>query len=133
MDTDGLTYKTCHSIQKLQSTAGNGGFIMGVPAALVDEKGQAHSRGSILCGHHGTSGQALQGGDAGHLSQAGFCAACHKANLPNPLNGYKFIPAFSAYDDWQNSKFSQRNPLTFYQAEFTTCQGSHEACAQCSA
>jgi hypothetical protein len=29
------------------------------------------------------------------------------------LNDYKFIRAFTAYDEWQNSKFSQRNPLTF--------------------
>ena len=54
-----------------------------------------------------------------------FCASCHKANLPNPLNDYKWIRAFSAYDDWQNSKFSKRNPLTFYQANFTTCQNCH--------
>ena len=54
-----------------------------------------------------------------------FCAACHKANLPNPLNSYKFVRAFTVYDDWQNSKFSQRNPLTFYTANFTTCQNCH--------
>jgi tetratricopeptide (TPR) repeat protein len=54
-----------------------------------------------------------------------FCAACHKANLPAELNDYKFIRAFTAYDEWQMSKFSQRNPLTFYTAEFTTCQGCH--------
>jgi tetratricopeptide (TPR) repeat protein len=54
-----------------------------------------------------------------------FCAACHKANLPSPLNDYKFIRAFTAYDEWQQSKFSQRNPLTFYTADFTTCQGCH--------
>src|SRR6202020_2298233 len=53
------------------------------------------------------------------------CAACHKANLPNPLNDYKFIRAFTAYDEWQSSKFSRRNPLTFYSGDFTTCQGCH--------
>ena len=36
-----------------------------------------------------------------------FCAACHKANLPPTLNDYKWIRAFTAYDEWQNSKFSQ--------------------------
>ena len=30
---------TCHSIQNLQSTLGNGGFVMGVPAVMVDENG----------------------------------------------------------------------------------------------
>src|ERR1700678_3091177 len=54
-----------------------------------------------------------------------FCAACHKANLPNPLNDYKFLRAFTAFDEWQNSKFSKRNPLTFYSADFTTCQKCH--------
>jgi tetratricopeptide (TPR) repeat protein len=59
------------------------------------------------------------------LHKPEFCAACHKANLPNPLNDYKFVRAFTVYDDWQNSKFSQRNPLTFYQGNFTTCQNCH--------
>jgi Flp pilus assembly protein TadD len=54
-----------------------------------------------------------------------FCAACHKANLPDTLNDYKFVRAFTTYDEWQNSKFSQRNPLTFYSGDFTTCQGCH--------
>ena len=38
-DQDGLTCTTCHSIQRLQSTSGNGGYVMGVPAVMVDEKG----------------------------------------------------------------------------------------------
>src|SRR5580692_2711059 len=54
-----------------------------------------------------------------------FCAACHKANLPNPLIDYKFIRAFTVFDEWQNSKFSKRNPLTFYQTDFKACQGCH--------
>jgi tetratricopeptide (TPR) repeat protein len=54
-----------------------------------------------------------------------FCSACHKANLPPQLNSYKWIRAFTAFDEWQGSKFSQRNPLTFYSADFTTCQGCH--------
>ena len=41
------------------------------------------------------------------------------------LNDYKWIRAFTTYDEWQNSKFSQRNPLTFYTADFTTCQDCH--------
>ena len=41
------------------------------------------------------------------------------------LNDYKFVRAFTTYDEWQQSKFSQRNPLTFYTADFKTCQGCH--------
>src|SRR5208282_1417843 len=38
-DKDGRTCTTCHSIQRLQSTSGNGGFVLGEPAVMVDEKG----------------------------------------------------------------------------------------------
>jgi hypothetical protein len=54
-----------------------------------------------------------------------FCSACHKANLPVMLNDYKWIRAFSAYDEWQGSKYSKQNPLVFYTEDYTTCQGCH--------
>ena len=124
-DQDGLTCMTCHSVQKLQSTNGNGGYVMGVPSVIVDEKGNRIpglvSDAEILAHLDRHSKAVMQP----IYRSPEFCSACHKANLPNPLNGYKFIRAFTAYDEWQNSKFSQRNPLTFYQADFTSCQGCH--------
>jgi hypothetical protein len=124
-DQDGLTCTTCHSVQKLQSTMGNGGYVMGVPAVLVDEKG-VRIPGLVpdveILAHLDRHSKAVM---QSFYQTPEFCAACHKANLPSPLNDYKFIRAFTAYDEWQNSKFSQRNPLTFYQADFTTCQGCH--------
>ena len=126
-DPDGLTCTTCHSIQKLQSTNGNGGFVMGVPSALVDEEGNRLT-GEVpdeeIRSHPDRHSRAVM---QGFYRTPEFCAACHKANLPNPLNDYKFIRAFTVYDEWQNSKFSTRNPLTFYQASFTTCQDCHMA------
>ena len=124
-DQDGLTCTTCHSIQRLQSTSGNGGYVMGVPAVMVDEKGN-RIPGEVPFGdileHPERHSQAVM---QPFYRTPEFCAACHKANLPNPLNDYKFIRAFTVYDEWQNSKFSKRNPLTFYSADFTTCQGCH--------
>jgi lipoprotein NlpI len=124
-DQDGLTCTTCHSIQQLQSTSGNGGYVMGVPAVMVDEKGERIpgqvSFGDILEHPERHSKAVMQQ----FYRTPEFCAACHKANLPNPLNDYKFIRAFTVYDEWQNSKFSKRNPLTFYSGDFTTCQGCH--------
>ncbi len=124
-DQDGLTCMTCHSVQKLQSTNGNGGYVMGVPAVMVDEKG-TRIPGLVpdaeILAHLDRHSKAVM---QPIYKSPEFCSACHKANLPNPLNGYKFIRAFTAYDEWQNSKFSQRNPLTFYQADFTSCQGCH--------
>jgi Flp pilus assembly protein TadD len=124
-DQDGLTCTTCHSVQKLKSTEGNGGFVMGVPAVMVDENGK-RIPGEVpydeILKHPDRHSKAVM---QSFYRTPEFCAACHKANLPNPLNDYKFVRAFTVYDDWQNSKFSQRNPLTFYSGNFTTCQNCH--------
>jgi Flp pilus assembly protein TadD len=124
-DADGLTCTTCHSIQKLKSTEGNGGFVMGVPSVMVDEDGN-RIPGEVpyeqIIRHPERHSKAVM---KAFYRTPEFCAACHKANLPNALNDYKFIRAFTVYDEWQNSKFSKRNPLTFYSADFTTCQGCH--------
>ena len=124
-DRDGLTCATCHSIQSVETKLGNGSFVMGVPAVMVDEQGTRIPGivpdEEILAHLDRHSKAVIQ--DFYHTPE--FCSACHKANLPIPLNDYKWIRAFTAYDEWQNSKFSQRNPLTFYQADFTTCQSCH--------
>ncbi len=124
-DRDGVTCTTCHSIQKLQSTDGNGGYVMGVPSAIVDEDGN-RIPGAVpdeeIRQHPDRHSRAVM---QAFYRTPEYCAACHKANLPNPLNDYKFIRAFTVYDEWQNSKFSNRNPLTFYSAPFTTCQDCH--------
>ena len=124
-DRDGLTCTTCHSIQSVRSKLGNGGFVMGVPSVLVDDKGN-RIPGRVpdveIYSHPDRHSKAVMQ-DIYRTPE--FCAACHKANLPPALNDYKWIRAFTAYDEWQNSKFSARNPLTFYTADFTTCQGCH--------
>ncbi len=124
-DSDGLTCMTCHSVLKLDSTNGNAGVLMGVPAVIVDENGK-RIPGQVpfdeILRHPERHSKAVMH-DLLHTPE--FCAACHKANLPATLNDYKFIRAFTAYDEWQQSKFSQRNPLTFYTADFKSCQGCH--------
>jgi tetratricopeptide (TPR) repeat protein len=124
-DSDGLTCTTCHSVVGLDSTNGNASIKMGVPAVIVDENGDripGEVPFDMILRHPERHSKAVMH-DFLHTPE--FCAACHKANLPATLNDYKFIRAFTAYDEWQQSKFSQRNPLTFYTSDFTTCQGCH--------
>ena len=124
-DEDGVTCTACHSIERVQSTVGNGGYVMGVPSVMVDQEGNRIPGivpDSEIAKYPERHSRAVM---KDFYRTPEFCAACHKANLPNPLNDYKFIRAFTAYDEWQNSKFSQRNPLTFYPAGFTTCQDCH--------
>jgi tetratricopeptide (TPR) repeat protein len=124
-DEDGLTCTTCHAVQQLQPTAGNGAFVLGVPSVMLDENGN-RIPGQVpyeeIFRHPERHSKAVIK-DLNRTPE--FCSACHKANLPTTLNDYKFIRAFTVFDEWQNSKFSQRNPLTFYTADLTTCQGCH--------
>jgi tetratricopeptide (TPR) repeat protein len=98
---------------------------MGVPSVMVDEDGN-RIPGEVpdeeIRQHPDRHSRAVM---QAFYRTPEFCAACHKANLPNPLNDYKFIRAFTVFDEWQNSKFSNRNPLTYYSAGFTTCQDCH--------
>ena len=124
-DDDGVTCMVCHSIQGLKSTSGNGGYIMGVPAVMTDKNGN-RIPGEVpyyeIMKYPERHSKAVM---QSFYRTPEFCAACHKANLPEMLNGYKFLSAFSTYDEWQASKFSKRNPLTFYSADITTCQNCH--------
>lgn len=124
-DRDGLTCMTCHSIQSVTPTLGNGSYVMGVPAVIVDEAGNripGKVPDSEILAHTDRHSKAVM---QDIYKTPEMCSACHKANLPPMLNGYKWIRAFTTYDEWQGSKFSQRNPLTFYSADFTSCQGCH--------
>lgn len=124
-DQNGVTCTVCHSIQAVRSTSGNGGYVMGIPSVMVDEKGN-RIPGEVpyreIMSHTDRHVRAVMK-DLYRTPE--FCAACHKANLPERLNDFKFISAFTTFDEWQNSKFSQRNPLTFYSADFKTCQTCH--------
>jgi Flp pilus assembly protein TadD len=124
-DRDGLTCMTCHSIQSAQTKLGNGSFVMGVPAVMVDERGNRMPGmvpDSEILAHLDRHSKAVM---QDFYRTPVFCSACHKANLPPQLNDYKWIRAFTTYDEWQNSKFSQQNPLTFYSADFKSCQDCH--------
>jgi tetratricopeptide (TPR) repeat protein len=124
-DRDGLTCMTCHSIQSVTPTLGNGSYVMGVPAVMVDEAGNripGKVPDSEILAHTDRHSKAVM---QDIYKTPEMCSACHKANLPPMLNGYKWIRAFTTYDEWQASKFSRRNPLTFYSADFTSCQGCH--------
>lgn len=124
-DQNGVTCTVCHSIQALRSTSGNGGYVMGVPSVMVDEKGN-RIPGEVpyeeIMNHTDRHARAVMQ-DLYRTPE--FCASCHKANLPGSLNDFKFISAFTTFDEWQNSKFSHRNPLTFYSGDFKTCQSCH--------
>lgn len=124
-DSDGVTCMVCHSIQSVDNRAGNGSYVLAVPSVLVDANGNRItgpvSDADILMHLDRHSKAVMQP----FYKSAEFCLVCHKANLPVMLNDYKWIRAFTTYDEWQTSKFSKQNPLVFYTADFASCQNCH--------
>jgi tetratricopeptide (TPR) repeat protein len=124
-DEDGITCSVCHSISKLKASFGVGSYVMGVPAVIVDEKGNPIP-GTVpdeqIMAHPDRHRQAVM---RDFYRSPEFCGACHKANLPRSLNGYKWLRAIGTYDEWQTSSRSKRSPLPFYQKDYIACQGCH--------
>ncbi len=124
-DRDGVTCMVCHSIQRVSSKMGNGSYVLGVPAVIVDANGKPVPGivpDAEILAHLDRHSKAVM---RDLYKSPVFCAACHKANLPPELNDYKWIRAFTTYDEWQQSKFSQQTPLTYYTAGFKSCQDCH--------
>ncbi len=124
-DQDGVTCMVCHSIQKI-NTRGTGSFTLAVPAVMVDENGEPIHRpvsDAEILAHLDRHSKAVMK-DFYRTSE--FCATCHKAALPQTLNGYKWQRAISLYDEWQNSSFAKESPLPFYKKDsVSTCQTCH--------
>ena len=124
-EDEGLTCTTCHSIISTDTT-GTGSYVMGTPAVLVDEKGAPIS-GTVsdaeILAHLDRHSKAVM---RPLYQTAEFCAACHKAAIPRSLDDYKWLRAFSVYDDWQGASFTRQSPLPFYRKDsVSTCQTCH--------
>jgi Flp pilus assembly protein TadD len=124
-DQDGVTCMVCHSIEKID-TRGTGSYVLGVPAVLVDENGAPLHRqvsDAEILAHLDRHSKAVMK-DFYRTSE--YCSVCHKAALPQTLNGYKWQRAISLYDEWQNSSFAKESPLPFYKKDaVSTCQTCH--------
>ncbi len=124
-EQEGVTCSVCHAIQSTDTT-GTGSYVMGIPAVLVDEKGAPITRpvsDSEILAHLDRHKQAVM---RPLLETAEFCAACHKATITRSLDDYKFLRAFTVYDEWQGASFTKQSPLPFYGKDtVSTCQTCH--------
>ncbi len=124
-DADGVSCSFCHAVQKVD-TRGTGSYTVGVPAVLVDETGAPIRRpvsdGEILAHLDRHSAAVMKP----FYKTSEYCAACHKAALPQELTDYKWLRAMSPYDEWQNSSFAGQSPLPFYsKPAVSTCETCH--------
>jgi tetratricopeptide (TPR) repeat protein len=125
-DEDGITCAVCHSIEKIQNTGGTGSYVMGIPSAMVAEDGTpipGEASFDDILAHPDRHKKAVM---RDFYRTPEFCAACHKAELPKMLNGYRWQRAFTVYDEWQQSSWSRQTPLPFYKKDaVSTCQTCH--------
>jgi tetratricopeptide (TPR) repeat protein len=126
-EDEGITCSTCHSIQSTDAT-GTGSYVMGIPAVLVDEHGAPITRpvsDSEILAHLDRHSKAVM---RPLYQTAEFCAACHKAAITRSLDEYKWLRAFTVYDEWQGASFTKQSPLPFYRKDKAfTCQTCHMA------
>jgi tetratricopeptide (TPR) repeat protein len=125
-DEEGVTCSVCHSIQKVQSTSGTGSYVMGIPAVLVMDDGTA-IRGPVSENEILTNlDQHKRAVMRDFYRTPEFCAACHKAAVPKALNSYRWLRAFTVYDEWQESSWSKQSLAPFYTKPVArTCQSCH--------
>ena len=124
MDDEGVTCSVCHSITEVRRE-GTGSYTIRRPALLAREDG------SLVYGE--VSDAAIMADLPGHkravmrplLQTPEFCGTCHKSAVTPPLNNYKFLRDFSAYDEWQQSAASRETVAPFYKrdtrADCRTC------------
>jgi tetratricopeptide (TPR) repeat protein len=113
----GLACTSCHAITKVNSTMGQGDFVVEYPplhdlAASENRLLQAtHDRLLYLDPqpHRETFLKPF------HRDQTPeFCSSCHKVHLDVPVNAYRWFRGFNDYDNWQASGVSGEGARSFY-------------------
>ncbi len=125
-DEEGVTCTVCHSIQKVQNTSGTGSYVMGTPAAMVKPDGTpmpGRVAWNDILANLDLHKRAVM---RDFYRTPEFCAVCHKAAVPKALNNYRWLRAFTVYDEWQESSWSRQSLVPFYTKPVAkTCQSCH--------
>lgn len=113
----GLGCVMCHSIVAVQSTMGQGGYVLEYPP-LND---LATSKNPVV---HRLVNFLIKLNPEPHRraflkpfvknQTAEFCSACHKVHLDFPVNHYRWTRGFNEYDNWQASGISGQGARSFY-------------------
>lgn len=122
-DDEGVTCSVCHSIESA-TNEGIGSYTINTPAILVRENGERFKEA--------TNKEILDDLDSHRravmrpiLKSPEFCASCHKAAIVPEMNGRKWIRTFSAYDEWQQSAFSNQTTQPLSKRQYQDCQSCH--------
>lgn len=126
----GLTCLSCHAIDKIHNTTGNGNYN------IADEQEDPYLFPNAKTGSLGAylHDAALKAKPTVHKRQmlkpffktSEFCASCHKVSLPEPVNNYRWLRGQNEYDNWHDSGVALNASRTFYlPAAERVCQDCH--------
>ena len=124
-DEEGVSCISCHSIESVNGR-GVGGYTMGQPALLQKTDGTkiVEATDQQILDNIPDHKRAMM---RDLLKKPEFCGACHKSQVPQELNDYKFLRAFAVADELQQSSFSKESPHPFYVRNKETCNTCHMA------
>jgi tetratricopeptide (TPR) repeat protein len=113
----GLACTSCHAITRVNSTMGQGDFVVEYPPLhdlAASENKMVQSLHDWLLyldpkPHRETFLKPF------HREQTPeFCSSCHKVHLDVPVNAYRWFRGFNDYDNWQASGVSGEGARSFY-------------------
>jgi Tfp pilus assembly protein PilF len=113
----GLACTSCHSIDSVHSTMGQGDFTIEYPPLhdLAASKNPFLKRAHDALLYLDPEPHKRTFLKAFHTEQtAEFCSACHKVHLDKPVNNYRWFRGFNDYDNWQASGISGQGARSFY-------------------
>jgi hypothetical protein len=125
---NGLGCVSCHSITRVDSSMGNGGFTIEYPPLhdLMSSRNKYIRAMDYFLTyldpepHRKTFIKPFM-----RLDSAEYCSTCHKVHLDVPVNNYRWMRGFNDYDNWQASGVSGQGARSFYYPPKTS------TCAQC--
>jgi len=126
----GLACVSCHSIVHVDSSMGNGGFIIEYPP--LHDLANSKNKYIRLLDRFLTNldpephRKAFLKPFMRGANSAEYCSTCHKVHLDVPVNKYRWLRGFNDYDNWQASGVSGQGARSFYYpAESKNCIDCH--------
>ncbi len=113
----GLGCISCHAISRVDSSMGNGGYVMEynpLHDLAVSTNPYVHALDRFVTyvnpePHRRTFLKPFMSKDTSE-----FCSTCHKVHLDVAVNNYRWVRGFDDYDNWQASGVSGQGARSFY-------------------
>ncbi len=113
----GLGCVSCHAIVHVNSSMGNGSFVIEYPRLhelATSETRFLRQLHDFVVNLNPKPHRRIFLKPFMRQQTAEFCSACHKVHLDVPVNAYRWIRGFNEYDNWQASGVSGQGARSFY-------------------